>query len=110
MDILAFGYMAASITQIFAGIPQILKLVKAKNTDGISFTTWGMWGMTQILCLAYNISIKQPVLIAMSSLWMGYYVTMIIVIAYYRWPQLFLRLPLVPVRRAPVPVQKVTQP
>ncbi len=89
MDIPALGYMAASVTQIFAGIPQIRKVVKAKSTEAISFTTWGMWAGTQGLCLAYNISTGNPVLISMSTLWMAYYASMITVIVYYRWPQYF---------------------
>lgn len=63
IDLLAIGYAAASITQIFAGIPQIQKVIKAKSTEAISFTTWGMWGGTQGLCLAYNIRNSDMVLI-----------------------------------------------
>lgn len=106
MDILAIGYAAASITQILAGIPQIRKLVKAKNADAISFTTWGMWGMTQSLCLAYNIRNGDPVLISMSMLWMAYYIVMIILIACYRWPNYFAALSMRQSEKATVPFEE----
>lgn len=105
IDLLAIGYAAASITQIFAGIPQIKKVINAKSTEAISFTTWGMWGGTQGLCLAYNIRNGDMVLISMSVLWMLYYCVMIAVISYYRWPQHFKALHLA-VRPEPVPAKE----
>lgn len=103
IDLLAIGYAAASITQILAGVPQIRKLVKAKNTEAISFTTWGMWGATQGLCMAYNIRNGDAVLIWMSTLWMVYYLIMIALIAYYRWPHHFVIL-----KRMPAMVEDAT--
>lgn len=87
MNILAIGYLVASTAQIVAGLPQIRKLVKSKNAESFSLTTWGMWGATQGVCLAYNVSLGDPVLISLSTLWMVYFVSMLGLIVYYRWPQ-----------------------
>lgn len=90
IDLLAIGYITASSTQLVSGIPQIRKLIKAKNADAISFTTWSMWGIAQSVCLAYNIRNGDMALISISALWLFYYALMVIIIAYYRWPQYFV--------------------
>lgn len=91
MNILALSYILASSIQILAGIPQVVKVVKARDAGSLSFSSWAMWGMTQGICLMYSISTGNPILYGMATLWMLFYATMVGVIAYFRWPERFQR-------------------
>ncbi len=84
MNILALIYTIACIAQIIAGLPQINEIMRKRNSEELSLTTWSMWLLTQVFCFTYMVSTKNIVLMSMSALWLLYYGAMLGVIVYYR--------------------------
>jgi len=59
VNIFAIGAVIAGIIGIAAYIPQILHLVKVKDSKGISSIAWFSWLSGNVLLLLYAISIKD---------------------------------------------------
>ena len=73
----------SAIVAIGAGIPQLIKLVKTKNSDEFNLGTWAMWIATQSVSTAYSISIKDPLLITINAAWVLFYFVMTVLIVRY---------------------------
>jgi uncharacterized protein with PQ loop repeat len=50
-----------------AFFPQIVQLVKRKNSQGMSPLSWFLWLLSSSLLLAYSIVIRDPILIISSA-------------------------------------------
>ena len=61
------GYTAAILTTI-SFLPQVIKTVKTKNTDGISLTMYLLFVVGIALWLVYGILIENLVIILANSL------------------------------------------
>jgi len=59
IDILAIGAIVAGFIGIAAYIPQVLHLVRIKDSAGISLFAWFSWLLGNLLLLAYSISLKN---------------------------------------------------
>lgn len=67
-QILAIGAIIGGIIGITAYIPQILHLIKVKDSTGISIIAWYAWLFGNILLLAYAISIVNTSYIIVETL------------------------------------------
>lgn len=91
MTYIAILYMIAAGFSIVASIPQVLTLYRVKCSDEFQLTTWIVWLFTQMISLAYMISLGNLLLIATNSLWVTFYLLMVILIITYR-PKALLRI------------------
>ncbi len=73
----------SALVALGAGIPQMIKLVKTKNSDEFNLSTWGMWVGTQTVSTAYAISIGDGLLMAINSAWVLFYFVMAVLIVKY---------------------------
>lgn len=73
----------SAIVAISAGIPQLIKLIKTKNSDEFNLGTWAMWVGTQSVSTVYAISIKDPLLITINAAWVLFYFVMTVLIVKY---------------------------
>ena len=83
MLILQILLTLSAIVAISAGIPQLIKLIKTKNSDEFNLGTWAMWVATQSVSTAYAISIKDPLLITINAAWVLFYFIMTMLIVRY---------------------------
>ncbi len=61
-----FGYMAAILTTI-SFLPQAIKTIKEKNTEGISLVMYSLFTSGVLMWLVYGIFVKDtPIIIANS--------------------------------------------
>ncbi|MGG1679354.1 SemiSWEET transporter [Neobacillus sp. NRS-1170] len=59
-----FGYLAAILTTL-SFLPQAIKTIREKNTEGISFIMYGMFTAGVLLWLIYGLFIKDiPIIVA----------------------------------------------
>ena len=63
--IVAFLYSGVAFIGLAGYLPQILRLLKAANTDGVSLGTWFIWSVTWLISLSYGIICAQDVLISL---------------------------------------------
>ncbi len=84
MSIIEIIYITFVGLSIAACIPQIRHLLKQKHSDEFEISTWVMWLSAQIATLAYVISLREYLLIAVNVAWVSFYLTMVCLIVYYR--------------------------
>lgn len=77
-------YLISASIGILAMIPQIKKLVTVKQSDGLSLTTWVVWGCCQTISFLYASSIGATAYMYVSTVWIAFYVTMVFLILKYR--------------------------
>lgn len=73
----------SALVALGAGIPQMIKLVKTKNSDEFNLSTWSMWVGTQTVSTAYAISIGDVLLMSINMGWVLFYLTMVALIVKY---------------------------
>ena len=83
MLILPILLTISALIALGAGIPQMIKLIKTKNSDEFNLGTWGMWVGTQTVSTAYAISIGDGLLMAINSAWVLFYLAMAFLIIKY---------------------------
>lgn len=83
MLILPILLTISALIALAAGIPQMIKLIKTKNSDEFNLGTWGMWVGTQTVSTAYAISIGDGLLMAINSAWVLFYLVMAALIVKY---------------------------
>lgn len=60
MSTLVFLYGLVGVVTCIGYLPQIIKLVQAKDkTNDIALSTWGMWTMTSSITLAYSMLVSS---------------------------------------------------
>ena len=84
MQIIEIAYIAAALVSISAGAPQIRQLMVAKASDELSLPTWCIWLGTQLVTLAYVISIGNILMTLVAMAWISFYITMVSLIIHYR--------------------------
>lgn len=77
-------YLISSSIGILAMIPQLVRLIKTKQSDGLSLTTWGTWACCQMVSFAYAISINARAYIIVNLFWISFYWAMAFLIIKYR--------------------------
>ncbi len=77
-------YTIAGTVAVLACSPQVLELIRAGRSEELSVATWSLWCGTQVVSLAYMITLRQPLLILFATLWSLFYMIMIGLILYYR--------------------------
>jgi len=58
-------------------------LMRAKQSDEFSLSTWVVWLVTQCITLVYVTSIGNKLMMVVSVAWITFYVAMISLIIYY---------------------------
>lgn len=66
--ILIAGILANVLT-IVAYLPQIIHLVKTKDSTGLSASAWLTWLASDVFLLIYGIGIKEPLIISIGALY-----------------------------------------
>ncbi len=84
MTTLQIIYSISTSIAILASLPQIRQLLVTKRSEELNITTWSLWLCTQFVTLSYMVSIRDHLLIAVSTIWLVFYVIMISLILYYR--------------------------
>jgi uncharacterized protein with PQ loop repeat len=69
----------ANVLMIVAYVPQIIHLAKTKDSTGQSITAWLTWLTGDFFLLAYAISIKDPIVISLATL----YIVFTLISLYY---------------------------
>lgn len=73
----------SSLVALAAGIPQMIKLVKTKNSDEFNLGTWSMWIGTQSVSTVYALSIGDLLLLCINFSWVLFYLSMAALIVKY---------------------------
>ena len=76
--------MIAAFVSITACVPQVAKLYRMKCSDEFQLSTWAVWLMTQLVSLAYVVSIGDTILVVNNVLWVSFYLLMVVMIIAYR--------------------------
>jgi len=69
---------------VIATIPQLLKLIKLKHSTEFNLFSWIVWLIYQTVSVAYSWRIKAYLYVVINSLWVGFYLVMVILIIRYR--------------------------
>lgn len=77
-------YCAAAIIALGACVPQIYQLLRRKQADSFSLSTWTVWTATQLVTLIYVSSIRNRLMIVVSIAWVAFYIVMVCLILHYR--------------------------
>lgn len=83
MLILSILLTISALVALAAGIPQMVKLIKTKNSDEFNLSTWTMWVATQSVSTAYAISIGDYLLMTINAAWVLFYLVMASLIIKY---------------------------
>ena len=83
MIIIQLLLILSALVALAAGIPQMVKLIKTKNSDEFNLSTWAMWVATQSVSATYALSIGDPLLLAINSAWVLFYLVMAMLIIKY---------------------------
>ena len=83
MSTLQILFMLSAFMALGAGIPQMIKLIKTKNSDEFNLSTWAMWIVTQSISTAYVLSIHDYILLTVNVAWVAFYVAMSSLIVKY---------------------------
>jgi uncharacterized membrane protein HdeD (DUF308 family) len=73
----------STIVAITAGIPQMLKLIRVRNSDEFNKSTWLLWVATQSVSTVYACALGDILLIAVNTTWVIFYSIMVFLILYY---------------------------
>lgn len=84
MELLATLYILGAVIAIGAGIPQIRQLLAVRNSDEFELSTWLAWLGTQVISLAYVISLRQVLLAIVSACWVIFYAVMVGLIIHFK--------------------------
>ncbi len=77
------GFVAAALTT-FAGIPQLVRLIKLKESRDISVWTACMMAVGVVLWFVYGIAIKDPPVIAANAVSLALWAATLYLIIRYR--------------------------
>lgn len=61
------GYIAATLTTV-SFLPQAIKTIKTRNTDGISFAMYTIFTVGAGFWLVYGILLKNPIIITSNTI------------------------------------------
>lgn len=84
MEIIALLYIIAALIAIAAGIPQVIQLLKVRNSDEFELGTWLIWLVSQGFSLLYVASIGNTLLTIVNVGWVSFYAVMVVLIIRFR--------------------------
>lgn len=77
-------YTLAVLLALAGTVPQMLLLVKVKNSEEFSLTTWLIWIVSQVISFFYALSVGAFAYMAACAVWIAFYVAMAALIVKYR--------------------------
>lgn len=83
-DVLPKLLLACGTASVLAAIPQLIRLIKLKHAHEFSLFSWIIWLVYQLVSVAYSADIKAYAYVAINSLWVVFYLVMVILIFRYR--------------------------
>ena len=83
-NVLAILLLIGGLASVLASIPQLIKLLKIKQSDEFNIFSWVIWLLYQVIAVAYTLDIKAYVYAVINLLWVLFYLTMVILILRYR--------------------------
>ena len=83
INILGIGAVIGGMVGVTAYVPQIIHLIKVKDSIGMSVTAWFIWIFGEILAFLYAISIKSLPFIIINVLYILADIIIIILIFRY---------------------------
>lgn len=85
IKILAAGAVIGGFAATAAYVPQIIHLIKVKDSSGLSLSAWAIWLISNLLLLAYGISINNhPIIITQVLCSSSNLITLILALKYKR--------------------------
>jgi len=64
-----FSGGAGSIMSLTGALPQIVHLLKVKDSKGQSILAWSIWFGSNIMIMIYAFTVKDPVFIFLQTMW-----------------------------------------
>lgn len=83
MNVFHLLFLLGTIAAIFAAIPQLRKLLVAKQADEFNASTWMIWLLSQVTALAYALSEGDVLYSMVAACWLIFYAGMIALIFRY---------------------------
>ncbi len=80
-------YTLSAIVALAAGLPQMYKLIKTKNSDEFSLNTWVVWACTQMVSAIYLATLGDVLVVAICATWIAFYLAMVVLIVKYTPPK-----------------------
>ena len=77
-------FLIVQFATLVASFPQVVRLIKMKQSDELSIITWSIWLISQSVSLLYVVSINNAPLIIVNVSWVIYYLSMLVLILKYR--------------------------
>lgn len=77
-------YCMAAVIALGACIPQVACLLRSKQADSFSVSSWVAWTVTQFVTLVYVVSIRNTMMTLVSVAWVSFYIVMIVLILHYK--------------------------
>ena len=77
-------YLLGSFASVLAMAPQIKQLLTTKQSDELNIFTWSVWGGTQVIALAYSITLHATPYVIANLAWVTFYAVMLTLIIKYR--------------------------
>ena len=84
MVTIELAYLMASTVAIIAMAPQVKQLLITKQSDEFSLFSWMAWTFSQFIALLYGVSHGALPYIIVNSIWLLYYLVMVVMIIRYR--------------------------
>lgn len=78
-------YIIFVTLSIIACAPQLLQLVKVKQSNEFELRTWIIWFIAQVISTIYLLSLQTYLVALFSTAWMIFYAAMVWLILYYRY-------------------------
>ncbi|MBI5420998.1 MAG: lipid-A-disaccharide synthase N-terminal domain-containing protein [Parcubacteria group bacterium] len=75
---------AGTIIGTIAYIPQVISLLKNKNSKGVNIITWTTWLVSTVMILAYALSIHDAVFILVQLLNLVFNLIIVVLIIKYK--------------------------
>jgi uncharacterized protein with PQ loop repeat len=76
--------LIAGMIAVVLSVPQLIQLVKIKNSDELNLFSWIVWFIYQVIALSYSISINALPYALINTLWIIFYAVMVFLIIKYR--------------------------
>ena len=76
-------YFMSGLLAVCAGMPQLLKIVKTRSSEGFYVATWVFWVFSQSISLTYSIFIGAVSYMILNIIWIGFYISMVLLILRY---------------------------
>ncbi len=76
--------LVGGVASVLASAPQLVKLLKLKHSSEFNRFSWIVWLLYQCIAVAYTLEIHAYTYAIINSLWVGFYLAMVVLIIKYR--------------------------